>query len=85
MSKILPTRKLGWEAISATRQVAALHVNHLGDYPRSLLDDGRVGPLIATLQAGLREAEATIRERNVSRPVPYEYMLPSRMTAGINA
>lgn len=82
---MLAPRGLAWEAIEATWQVAALKLNHLGEYPASLLAAPGVAPLVDRFKRSLAEVEATIQERNKTRPVPYEHLLPSRITASINA
>jgi arachidonate 15-lipoxygenase len=85
LRSMLPAPELAYEAIDATYNVAALHVNHLGDYPRDAFGDPRVDPLIASFRERLATIEAETEQRNTARPVPYLYLLPSRMTRSINA
>jgi arachidonate 15-lipoxygenase len=80
---MLPPIGIAWEVLSSTYQVYALHVNKLGQYP-SFADD-RVAPLIARFQQDLELIEAATADRDAARPVPYRFLLPSRITASINA
>jgi arachidonate 15-lipoxygenase len=85
LATMLPSVELGWETITATYQVAELQLNHFGRYPKDHFVDPRVGPLVQALQARLDAIETQITERNASRPVPYTFLLPSKITASINA
>ncbi len=82
---LLPPAEIGWETITATFQVANLHVNWLGKYDPGHFVDPRVAPLVAAFQADLGAIEAATAARNASRPLPYTFLLPSRITASINA
>jgi arachidonate 15-lipoxygenase len=46
--------------------------------------DPRVEPLVAQLQADLALAEMDIRKRNVARPMPYPFQLPSQIPNSIS-
>lgn len=85
LPRMLPPSEIGWETITATYQVANLHVNRLGQYEPGHFVDARVAPLVQALQAALADAEAQVGARNASRPMPYLFLLPSRITASINA
>lgn len=83
---MLPPVELGWETIQATYQVAALHTNRLGDYPGDPFGaDPRVAPLLERFRAALASIETEIVARNAARPLPYPYLVPSAITASINA
>jgi arachidonate 15-lipoxygenase len=83
---MLPPVELGWETIQATYQVAALHTNRLGEYPGDpFAADPRVAPLLERFRAELASIETEIAARNATRPLPYSYLVPSTITASINA
>jgi arachidonate 15-lipoxygenase len=84
-TSMLPSVSLSWEGISATYQVAELHPNHLGGYPAGHFLDPRVAPLVASFSERLRAIEVETATRNQLRPLPYDFLLPSRITASINA
>jgi arachidonate 15-lipoxygenase len=81
--KMLTPPDLAWETITATYNVYALKVNHLGQYPA--FDDPRVAPLLARYQADLQAIEQEIAQRNAGRLLPYTFLLPSRVALSINA
>ena len=58
--------------------------NHLGKYPPLHFRDPRVLPLVRALQKELAEAESLIEQRNHTRPIPYTYLLPSRISRSIH-
>jgi hypothetical protein len=82
---MLPSVKLSWEVISATYNVAAIGKNRLGRYHADAFGDARALPLVERFQARLQAIEAETVARNAGRPLPYELLLPSRITASINA
>jgi arachidonate 15-lipoxygenase len=84
-AKMLPTVALSWEVVAATYNVAEIGKNRLGRYAEGHFGDGRVTPIVARFQERLRAIEADTVARNAERPSPYEYLLPSRITASINA
>ena len=83
-ARMLPTVALGWEVVSATYNVAEIGKNRLGRYAEGHFGDERVPPVVARFQERLRAIEADTVARNRRRPLPYEYLLPSRITASIN-
>jgi arachidonate 15-lipoxygenase len=85
LSAMLPPSEIGWETITATYQVANLHINWLGKYDAGHFVDARVAPLVKQFQADLDTIEADTTARNADRPLPYTFLLPSRITASINA
>ena len=82
---MLPDEKIAFEAISATWQVTQLALNKLGEYGPSNVADPAITPAIDELERGLVAIEQQINERNTRRPLAYTYLLPSRITASINA
>lgn len=82
---MLPSVSLSWEVVSATYNVAEIGQNRLGRYADGHFGDDRTAPIVARLQERLRAIEADTVARNGQRPLPYEYLLPSRITASINA
>jgi len=82
---MLPPSEIGWETITATYQVANLHINWLGKYDPGHFVDARVAPLVADFQRDLATIEDDTSARNGSRPLPYTFLLPSRITNSINA
>jgi arachidonate 15-lipoxygenase len=85
LARMIPPVSLDWEVVTATYQVAEIGQNRLGRYPDGHFGDGRVSPLVERFQEQLRAIEADTAAKNAQRPVPYEYLLPSRITASINA
>ena len=85
LTRMLPSVSLSWEVISATYNVAEIGKNRLGHYAEGCFGDPRVGPLVERFQRRLAAIEAETIEKNAGRLVPYEYLLPSRITASINA
>jgi arachidonate 15-lipoxygenase len=85
LTRMLPSVKLSWEVISATYNVAEIGKNRLGRYHEDAFGDARVAPLVERFQAALHAIEAETASRNAGRPIPYELLLPSRITASINA
>jgi arachidonate 15-lipoxygenase len=84
-AEMLPSVSLCWESIGATYQVAEIGRNRLGRYPDGHFGDGRVTPIVTRFQERGRARAATPRAPHARRPSPYEYLLPSRVTASINA
>jgi arachidonate 15-lipoxygenase len=82
---MLPPMALAWETISATYNVAELKVSRLGEYGDGYFADPRVAPILARYQAALSAIEQGITERNARRPLPYTFLLPSRVTRSISA
>jgi len=85
LPSMLPPSEIAWETITATFQVANLHINWLGKYDPGHFVDPRVAPLVSDWQAELAAIEDATNARNASRPLPYTFLLPSRITASINA
>lgn len=85
LPRMLPPSEIGWETITATYQVANLHIDWLGKYDPDHFVDGRVAALVQAFQGELASAEAQVGVRNAERPMPYLFLLPSRITASINA
>ena len=83
--RMLPSVSLSWEVITATYNVAEIGKNRLGRYDDAHFGDPRVSPLVELFQGRLAAIEAETIEKNAGRLVPYEYLLPSRITASINA
>lgn len=82
--KMLPSVALSWEVVTATYQVAEIGKNRLGRYAEGHFGDARVTPIVERFGERLRAIEADTAARNRERPVPYELLLPSRITASIN-
>ena len=58
---------------------------HYEDNPRTpYFADPRVQVLVADLHDALALIEIEIRKRNASRPLPYEFQLPSRIPNSIS-
>jgi arachidonate 15-lipoxygenase len=64
--------------------VGGVYYTQLGEYPICQFNDPRVRGPLATFQQELRRAEQIIRDRNTTRPLPYPYLLPSRIPASTN-
>ncbi len=85
LPSMLPSRDLSFESISATYQVTQFAENHLGQYPVGHFHDARVEPLVTRFQSALSAIEEQTSTANNARPLVYPYLLPSRITASINA
>lgn len=85
LPSMLPSRDLSFESISATYQVTQFAQNHLGQYPQGHFVDERVAPLVSRFQSALQAIELQTSSANDARPLVYPYLLPSRITASINA
>jgi arachidonate 15-lipoxygenase len=85
LAAMLPPIPIAFEVISSTYNVAELGTNRLGKYSPGTFVDPRVAPLVARFRARLQEIEAATNARNAGRPLPYEFLIPSRVTASINA
>jgi arachidonate 15-lipoxygenase len=64
--------------------VGHTRLNRLGQYAPGALGDPRAEEAVAGLQMALERLERQIHERNRSRLVPYELLLPSLVTASIH-
>ena len=92
-SRRLPPVDIGYEALDTVYTVAALRFNRLGRYPPGHFTDPQVLEHVQSFQARLEAIERTIVARNTGdprgeggpRPLPYPYLLPSRITASINS
>jgi arachidonate 15-lipoxygenase len=84
LARMLPSVTLNWELISTTYNVAEIGTNRLGKYAEGHFGDPRVDPVVARFQARLHAIEEETAARNTTRVLPYEYLLPSRITASIN-
>ncbi len=65
--------------------MAELQLAKLGEYPDGHFVDPRVAGLVRAFGDRLAQIEKDIALRNAERPIPYEYLLPSEITASINA
>ncbi|MCB9756480.1 MAG: lipoxygenase [Myxococcales bacterium] len=90
---MLPPVDIGYEALDTVYTVAVLRFNRLGRYPPGHFTDPQVLEHVRSFQARLEAIERTIVARNTGdprgegrpRPLPYPYLLPSRITASINS
>ncbi len=74
---------LSLETISLMYTIGARH-NRLGEYPAGHFQDPAVQPLITRFRRELDAVEERVKARNNARPIAYEYLLPSRITASIH-
>ncbi|MFZ6649561.1 lipoxygenase family protein [Undibacterium sp. TJN25] len=89
---MLPSLPLGIEQINLLSVLGSIYYRRLGDYrsnyfpyPEWFEDHnitGSDGPL-ARFKNALLEVEATINARNLRRPAPYPYLLPSQIAQSI--
>ncbi len=89
---MLPSLSLGGEQINLLSVLGSIYYRRLGDYrsnyspyPEWFEDSnvaGNDGPLMR-FQSALLQAEATINARNLRRPSPYPYLLPSQIAQSI--
>lgn len=80
----LPPMGVVWETLDQIYGVHSIAANRLGEYPDGFADP-RVAPALAALRTDLAAVEARIEARNAARPLPYDCLRPSRITASINA
>ncbi len=74
---------LALETITLMFTIGARH-NRLGEYPADHFENPAVQPLIDRFRRELDEVEERVRARNIRRPIAYEYLLPSKITASIH-
>jgi arachidonate 15-lipoxygenase len=63
--------------------LGSVHYTTLGQYDRGHFRDGRVGPVLDTLQQQLRDIGPVIDQRNQARR-PYNFLVPSGVPQSIN-
>lgn len=85
LAAMWPNEKLALETIAATWQVSQIALNRLGFYRDGHFVDPRVAPVVQRWQRALVSIEKTVIDRNARRPLAYTYLLPSKITASINA
>ena len=56
---------------------------YLGDYPEKHFTELRVQAAMETFKANLEQISAAIHNRNKGLPLPYEYLLPEKITNSI--
>jgi arachidonate 15-lipoxygenase len=81
---MLPPLERAAQQLELGYRLATVNHSTLGYYRRQHFRDPRVQPLLRTFQTRLKEAESTIRERNKTREVPYEFLLPSKIPQSVN-
>lgn len=64
--------------------VGGVYFTTLGEYPLCHFDDSRVQIPLMAFQEELQRVEQIIRERNMTRQLPYTYLLPSRIPQSTN-
>lgn len=84
LAAVLPPRDETLKQILLMEALTGWQHTRLGHYRRGTFRDRRVRPLVERFQRALAGIEDTIRERNVERLVPYEYLLPSRIPNSTN-
>jgi arachidonate 15-lipoxygenase len=92
-SQMLPSRLAAQEQILLFHILGGVYYRLLGEYrdnafpyPPVLLDPAITGPggPLQRFRGALAGVEATIRQRNLARARPYEYLLPSRIPSSTN-
>jgi arachidonate 15-lipoxygenase len=81
--KLLPPLEQAQRQLNLLHLLGSIHYNTLGDYSEGHFTDPKVAPWLQTFQTNLAQIEATIKQRNESRP-RYEYLLPSKIPQSIN-
>jgi arachidonate 15-lipoxygenase len=64
--------------------VGGIYFTQLGQYHICHFNDPRVRGPLAVFQQELARAEEVIRDRNMNRPLPYPFLLPSQIPASTN-
>lgn len=64
--------------------IGSVYFTELGHYPLCHFADARVRIPLMAFQEELRRVEEIIRERNMTRPLRYTYLLPSRIPQSTN-
>ncbi|MGK3962097.1 lipoxygenase family protein [Sorangium sp. So ce118] len=81
---MLPPFERAEQQLELGYRLAAVGHTRLGYYPRRHFRDPRVAPLLSEFQARLRDVESAIHERNATRDVPYEFLLPSKIPQSVD-
>lgn len=90
---MMPPLDIANEQLKTLWFLGSIYFSKLGDYKEAdfpysawFLDDAitRSGGPLQTLQATLAEAEQVINARNAERPLPYDYLVPSKIPQSIN-
>ncbi len=63
--------------------LGSVYFTRLGTYESDALD-AKAAPALKAYQANLLKVEAEITKRNQTRPIPYTYLLPSKIPMSIN-
>jgi arachidonate 15-lipoxygenase len=82
--RLLPPLDQAQRQYNLLQLLGSVHFNQLGDYPEGHFSDPKVCSLLVQFQHSLQDVEATIRQRNLARPLPYDYLLPSNIPQSIN-
>jgi arachidonate 15-lipoxygenase len=80
--KLLPPLEQAQRQLNLLHLLGSIYYNTLGHYPDGHFTD-QVVPLLQAFQTNLKQIEATINQRNESRP-RYDYLLPSKIPQSIN-
>jgi arachidonate 15-lipoxygenase len=81
---MMPPLHLALRMTEFMYRLKVMRHNRLGDYPHGHFTDARVKPILGRFVRTLQDIEVATAERNVYRPFPYPYLLPSLITASIH-
>ena len=80
---MLPPQHLALGQMADYWTISGLLVNRLGDYGKGYFEDPVARDLAARFAERLRQVEREIVERNATRPLAYEQVMPSRTAQSI--
>lgn len=80
---MLPPMDMAQLQVELGYLLGSVHYTTLGQYDRGHFRDGRVGPVLDTLQQQLRDIGPVIDQRNQARR-PYNFLVPSGVPQSIN-
>jgi arachidonate 15-lipoxygenase len=81
---MLPSLDRAQNQIQVLGLLGSVHYTTLGHYDQGHFKDGQVLDYLKKFQNKLQEIEVEINTRNLSRLMPYEFLLPSKIPQSIN-
>lgn len=79
----LPPLDMAASQLQVLYLLGSVYFTRLGAYEAEALD-AKAAPALKAFQANLVKVEAEINKRNQARPIPYTYLLPSKIPMSIN-
>jgi arachidonate 15-lipoxygenase len=81
---VLPPLDRAQQQIEFGYRISSTRYGRFGHYSPATFSDRRVEAPLRKLQARLEEIEAAIEARNRAASIPYEFLVPSRISQSVN-